>query len=204
VIRSGILDWVALGDLPAEKPEAPEVDAVIDFCSREIARSIAHIHARHPGVRVVVVGIVEDTADTDYTKELRSVSARANMQAAIARFNGSLQRVVESAGNAALFDDTAWSARHWGAQTSPDELDPVATVEIGGKLKVTNTRGDDPHNALLGDDHGGLAVNALWAQSLVVLLREAFHLPLTPISDEEVASFVLPLVDGTDASTVRR
>src|SRR5262249_43964990 len=139
VIRTGIIDWVMLGDLPSEKPDAPEVDVVIDFCSRQIARSIAHIHASHPDTKVVVVGIVEDRADTDYVKALRTVAGRANMQKAIARYNAALRKVVESGPNAAFFDDTAWSGRHWGAQASPDELDPVTTIEIGGKLKVANT-----------------------------------------------------------------
>jgi hypothetical protein len=58
---------------------------------------------------------------------------------------------------------------------------------------VTNSNGDEPHNALLADDHAGLVFNALWAQSLVARLREAFALPLTPIGDDELARFVLPL-----------
>jgi len=196
VIRIGTIDWVMLGDLPSEKPDAPEVDAVIDYCTRQLASSIEHIHASHPGVKVLVVGIVEDTADTDYIKTLRTVPARARMQQAIARFNDSLRKLVKDEPNAAFFDDSAWSGSHWGAQASPDDLDPQTTIEIGGRLKVSNTRGDDPHNALLADDHGGLAWNALWAQALLARMREAFDLPLTPISDAEVAAFVLPLAEG--------
>ncbi|WID99322.1 hypothetical protein QO058_14435 [Bosea vestrisii] len=63
-------------------------------------------------------------------------------------------------------------------------------VVVGGKLRITNTIGDEPSNAVLADDHAGLVWNALWAQSLVMRLREVFDLPLTLITDDELVRFV--------------
>lgn len=194
VIRIGVNDLSQIFDLQAHSPDAPEVRAVDDFCVGEIRKSLERIHASHPQTRVMVVGLAVDTADPEIYQGWPSAKEIDNLQSATDHFNAALRKVAESAPGGAFFDDAAWSAQHWGAR-SADEVHPVVTIEIGKTFKVTNTGGDGPHNGLLADDHAGLAWNALWAQSIVLRLREAYHLPLTPISDEEVAAFVLPLVE---------
>jgi len=196
VIRIGINDWAPSLDLQAHSPNAPEVRSVIDFCAGEIGKSLARIHASHPETRVLVVGLAVDTADPEIRQNWPTVQEIDNLELAVGNFNAAVRKVVASAPGAAYFDDAAWSARHWGKRAA-GEVNPAVSIEIGNRFKVTNTSGDDPHNALLADDHAGLAWNALWAQYLVERLHEAFGLPLKPISDEEVAAFVLPLVEPT-------
>jgi hypothetical protein len=194
VIRIGVNDWSRTLDLQAHSPDAPEVRAVTDFCAGEIRKSLERIHASHPQTRVLVVGLAVDTADPEIQEGWHTAQEINNLQIAVDKFNAAVRKVAESAPGGAFFDDAAWSARHWGARAA-DEVHPEVSIEIGKAFKVTNTGGDDPHNGLLADDHAGLAWNALWAQSFVELLRNTYHLPLTPISDQEVAAFVLPLVE---------
>lgn len=193
VIRIGINDWAPTLALQAHSPDAPEVRSVIDFCATEIGKSLARIHASHPKTRVLVAGLAVDTADPEVQQTWQTAQEIDNLQIAVGNFNTAVRKVTESAPGAAFFDEAAWSARHWGAR-APGEVHPVVTIEISKTFKVTNTGGDDPHNALLADDHAGLVSNTLYAQSIVLRLREAFQSPVTPISDEEVAAFVLPLV----------
>ncbi|HYP70413.1 MAG TPA: SGNH/GDSL hydrolase family protein, partial [Variovorax sp.] len=97
-----------------------------------------------------------------------------------------------------FFDDAAWLTRQVGGRTEAGKPD-YKTISIGPNLRVTNTMGDDPHNTVLADDHNGVVLNTLWAQSLVQHLIDAFDLPLTPINDEEVVRFLEPLFDSARA-----
>jgi len=188
VIRMGVNDWEPMLDLTSREPDAPKARSVRDFCTGEIRKSVERIHASHPSTRVVVVGILNDSDDPFYNDHWLSVEERANIKKANALFNDQLRKLVASLPNTAFFDDAAWCEAHWGTHGSPTK-----PVVIGKTFAVTNTVGDDPHNAGLADHHSGLVWNVLWAQSLVDLLRKEFQLPLTPISDEDVAAFVLPL-----------
>ncbi len=193
VIRIGANDWDGLLDLQSRQPDAPELRNVADFCATQIRESVARIRASHPSTRIMVVGLANDSDDPSVTERWHSDEEIANLRAANDLFNKPLRKLVESVPNASFFDDTAWAEKRWFAHSSPKK--PYHnTVVIGKTLAVTNTVGDDPRNALVEDTHGGLAWNALWAQSFVEQLRQDFKLPLTPISDDEVAAFVLPLV----------
>ncbi|VTU35416.1 hypothetical protein E5CHR_04058 [Variovorax sp. PBL-E5] len=195
VIRMGLNNWSGLLDLQAHDPKAPGVRAVIDYCAGEIQRTIALIHATHPTTRVLVVGIANETDDPEQFDRYQSASATVNLRIALDDFNAALRQLTVGDPRLAYFDDLAWFERLWGSRTA-DGKPIYKTVAIGPTLRVTNTAGDDPHNALVGDHHAGLVWNALWAQSLVARLREAFGLPLTPISDDEIRRFVEPLVSN--------
>ena len=193
VIRIGLNDWAGLLDVQSHDPDTANVQAVTRYCTGQIGDAIALIHASHPGTRVLVVGFANEADDPEYVNRFVSASESANIKKALDSFNGSLRELAQRTPNTAFFDDDAWLQQRWGGR-GPDGKPAYKTVTIGGTFRVTNTAGDDPHNALVGDHHAGLVWNALWAQALVARLREAFKLPLTPISDEEVARFVLPLV----------
>ena len=90
----------------------------------------------------------------------------------------------------AFFDDRAWFAARWGGR-GPDGRPAYRAVTLG-RLRVENRSGDTPDNAVLADGHAGLAWNALWAQSLVVLLNARFHLGIAPIRNEEIAALLPP------------
>lgn len=193
VIRIGLNDWAGLLDLQARDPQAPELATVTAHCVDQIQRAITLIHASHPATRILVVGIANEADDAAYHDRFLSATESANITRALRAFNDGLQKLAESSPDTAYFDDDAWFVARWGARNAEGKPN-YKTVTIGDGFNVTNSAGDDPHNALLNDHHAGLVWNTLWAQSLVVRLRDAFQLPLTPISDDEVKQFLLPLV----------
>jgi hypothetical protein len=193
VIRIGLNNWSGLLDLQSRDPAAPEVRAVTAYCAGEIRSAIQLIHATHPQTRILVVGIGNESDDPEQFERYQSASATTNLRTALDSFNGALRQLTVGDPRLAYFDDLAWFQRLWGSRTA-DGKPVYKTVAIGPTLRVTNTAGDDPRNALLADHHAGLVWNTLWAQSLVARLNEAFGLALTPISDNEVRGFVEPLV----------
>jgi hypothetical protein len=193
VIRMGLNDWQDKLALQARDPQAPPLHEAIDRCSTRIGEAIALVRRNHPGVRVLVVGIGNEIDDPEQFDHFQSAVEVQNIDQALARFNGALRQLAEHTPQTAFFDDDAWFKQRWGSRDAQGRPD-YRTLVIGDGLRVTNTAGDAPTNALVGDHHAGLVWNALWAQSLVERLREAFGLPLTPIGDEEMWRFLKPLV----------
>jgi hypothetical protein len=195
VIAIGLNNWGGLMDLQARDPAAPELRAVAAYCAGEIGNAIALIHASHPSTRILLAGVTNEADDPANLERWQSAPETTNIKIAVDGFNDAIRHLAAGNPRVAFFDNLAWFENLWGSR-SPDGKPIYKTVAIGSTLRVTNTAGDDPHNAVLGDLHGGLAWNALWTQALVARLRDAFGLPLTPISDEELAGFVLPLVNS--------
>jgi hypothetical protein len=192
VIRIGLNDWAGLMDRQARTPDAadaPETRAVIERCTTHMATAMRTIHAAHPATRIVLVGVANESADPATFDRWQSKAETDNLHAALARFNDALARLARSEPLTMFFDDDAWVRRTWGARDAQG-VPAYATVLIGTTLRVTNTAGDSPDHAILGDHHAGLVYNTLWAQSLVTSLREGLGLALTPITDAEVARFI--------------
>ena len=202
VIRTGLGEWSQSMDLQAQNPMASALQPVIDGCVKYIGEAIRLIHASHPDTRVVVVGVVNEASDPLYFDRWNSGLEFGNIEKALGRLNAALQQTAESQPNTVFFDDQAWVLARWGSRDA--EGRPVyKTVTIGGALQVTNTTGNAPSNALLDDHHAGLAYNALWAQSMVSSLNASFGLSITPISDAELAGFVLPLARASFEAELR-
>lgn len=188
VIRIGNNDWAAVLDDQARDPKGPIVRAAAAQCVEQIGAAIRLIHDAHPDVRVLLVG-TDNGANDPSAPEKFSATALANIQTAFADFNAQLHALASSDKRIAFFDLGIWFRNLWGTPGSGG-APAFRAVVIGETLRVTNTIGDAPSNAELADHHSGLTWNVLLAQSLAVRLREAFGLPLTPISDEEAARFI--------------
>ncbi|MDB5732847.1 MAG: hypothetical protein JWQ03_2742 [Variovorax sp.] len=202
VIRIGLNDWGGLLDLQSREPAAPPVRAATATCADRIRQTLALIHAAHPETRVVIVGIGNEADDPAQFDKWRSGAEMANIKTALASFNGALRQLAAGNARVSFFDDLAWFEKLWGTRDAQGR--PAYKTVALGSLRVTNTAGDDPRNALVADHHAGLVWNALWAQALVIHLRDAFGLPLTPIGDKELAGFVEALVGrGVAPSAVR-
>jgi hypothetical protein len=193
VIRIGLNNWSGLLDLQASDPNAPELREATAHCAGEIGAAVRRIHASHPGTRILLVGIGNEADDPANFERWQSAAETRNIRTALDGFNAAIRQLAEGDARLAYFDDLAWFQSHWGSRNAEGKPD-YKTVEIGPELRVTNTIGDDPRNALLADLHPGLVWNALWAKALVARLHEAFGLPLTPIGDEELRRFLEPLV----------
>ena len=193
LIRMGLNDWSSSLDLQSREPDSPKLAELTSRCVKQIGATLKLIHESHPQTLILVAGIANEADDAAQNNNWVSEAERNNIWKALDSFNAGIRKLAESEPNTAFFDDAAWLVQRWGTRGGAPKP-AFKTVTIGKSFVVTNSIGDDPHNLLLADDHAGLVGNALWAQSLVARLREAFKLPLTPISDDEVARFVVPLV----------
>jgi len=189
VIRIGNNDWSAVLDDQARDPKAPKVRAAAAYCVEQIADAVRLIHARHPNTHILLVGVDNEMNEPGAFDKYRSAVAVANIQAAFDDFNARLRELAGTDARLGFFDLGAWFGNLWGKR-EPDGTPKYRAVVVGRELRVTNTIGDEPNNAVLADDHAGLVWNALWAQSLVMRLREGFGLPLTLITDDELVRFV--------------
>ena len=193
VIRIGLNDWSPLLQAQARGEQAGVVDAAIARCRQRFSEAIGLIRARHAATRILVVGIGNEIDDPGQFEYFRSAAEIERIGRALERFNGALKEMAARTPNAAFFDDAAWFRARWG-QRGPQGQPDYRSVRVGPDFFVANTAGDAPQNALVADHHAGLVWNALWAQSLVARLREAFGVPVTPIGDEELWAFLRPLV----------
>jgi hypothetical protein len=196
VIRIGANSWGGQLNIQAKDPSAPEVLETLAFCTGEIRKAVELIRASHPSTRILLVGIANEADDPGNSGEWRSAKATANIRTALLNFNSAIRELTAGDSRLAFFDDLAWFESRWGTRDASG-MPAYKTFAVGPKLRITNTAGDEPNNLLLADHHVGLVANALWAQALVARLKDAFGLPLTPITDEEILRFLDPLVDGS-------
>lgn len=192
VIRIGVNDFGLAGQLDAlaRDPAAPRVQALVAACVRAIGASISAIHAHHPTTRIVLVGIFDNAHWPRYLGRWHSPRQLANIERGLDAFDHALLHMAQADPRVAFFDDRAWFAARWGGR-GPDGRPAYRAVTLG-RLRVENREGDTPDYAVLADGHAGLAWNALWAQSLVVLLNARFHLGIAPIRNEEIAALPPP------------
>lgn len=197
VIRIGVVSFGMDGSLEqlASDPLNSPARHTIDGCVSHIRAAVALIHARHPQTRIVVVGILNNADWPPLFERWQSAAALANIGQGLDAFDTPLRQLAAADPRIAFFDDRAWFAQRWGGR-GPDGRPAYKALSAGLPLTVTMSQGDDPHHAVLKDGHAGMVWNALWAQSLVALLRSEFDLPLATISDAEVAAFVSRAATG--------
>jgi hypothetical protein len=193
VIRIGVVDFGLDNSLDqlARSPAAPQVQAVIAECLRQIHAAVELIHQRHPQTRIVLVGIFDNAHWPRYAERWQSATELANIAAGLDAFDQPLRQLAASDPRIAFFDDRAWFAERWGGR---DEAGKPAyrTVSVLPGLAVTHTAGDHPRNAVVEDGHAGVVWNTLWAQSLVSLMNTEFGLQIPPITDAELQQFLEP------------
>jgi hypothetical protein len=161
----------------------------IDRCVSRIKESIDLIHLRHPRTRIAVIGILNNADWPPLLDRWQSAAAMANIGKGLDAFDTPLRQLAASDPRIAFFDDRAWFAQRWGGR-GPDGRPAYKTLSAALPMAVSLTQGDDPRHAVLMDGHAGMVWNAIWAQSLVALLRSEFGVATPAISDTEVAAFV--------------
>ncbi|WP_430227233.1 SGNH/GDSL hydrolase family protein [Paraburkholderia tropica] len=178
-------------DALAHDRNAARPAALTDACLAAIGDAVGLIRNHHPQTRIVLVGVL---SNADWSVEFdhwQSAAQIANIDAALDRFDDGLRKLAATHANATFLDDRAWFRSLWGERDGHGR--PVYnTVRLAPGWAVTNTSGDDPHNAVLSDGHAGVVWNALWAQHLVNTLDTVFGLHIQPITDLEVIGFLQP------------
>jgi hypothetical protein len=194
VLRIGVNTFGRASDLDrlARDPADRSVQGHIDACLSGVARAVTALRERHPGTRVVLVGIFDNLHWARYLDRWPEPRQQAAIAAGLDRFDAGLRRIAAvDPGRVAFFDDRAWFAGLWGGRGA-DGRPAYHPLVLGPRLAVAHSAGDAPWNAVLADGHAGTAWNAKWAQSLVGLLDTAFDLRLTPVTDDEVRRLVAP------------
>ena len=173
---------------------------MIDACIKSIGETVALIRRNHPDTNIVLVGV---GSNADWSGEFDSwQSAReiANIDAGIDRFNIGLRKLAAADRRIYFLDDSAWFRSLWGQRD--DHGRPFyKTVHLSPGWAITNTSGDDPHNAVVSDSHAGVVSNTLWTQHLVASLNAAFGLHIEPITNAEVIDFLRPSFQAADTTS---
>ncbi|MBS0454276.1 MAG: SGNH/GDSL hydrolase family protein [Proteobacteria bacterium] len=194
VIRIGLANLAGVMGIQAATPQAPAVLAQVDGCLERFREAMKLIRKHHHQTHVVLVGLFEDSNDASNLEHWQSAREINNIARMFDMFDNGLRDIVAHDPNASFFDDRAWFRGLWGSRDAQGKP-AYRTVAIGPTLRVTNTIGDTPDNAMLADDHNGLVWNVLWAQAMVRHLHDVAKLPVTPIGDDEIERFLRPLTD---------
>lgn len=189
VIRIGMVQMSAPDFLDglALDPAAPAERRIMEGCLAQVQQAVGMIRAAHPQTHIMLVGLFDDSNDPLNFDRWRSRAALDNIARGLDRYDTALRELAARTPRTSFFDDRAWFRSLWGGRGA-DGAPAYRTVHIGA-LAVTNTMGDEPHHAVLADDHWGLAANALWAQAMSRHLASV-GLPVKPIDDGEVRRFV--------------
>lgn len=193
VIRIGVNSFGQSDSLErlAANPDDPGLSATITRCISAMREAVHHLQQRHPQTRLVLVGIFDNSNIGDAARAPRAPVALRNITTALDRYDNALRAMATRDARIAFFDDRAWFAALWGAR-SPDGRPRYRDVSIGGRLRVGNTQGDAPANAVLADGHAGSAWNALWARALVDLIDRHFGARIPPVDEAELLVLLQP------------
>ena len=206
VIRSGVNNFGKEDDLAAlaADPDDPAVTSRMAECVEQYRAAVALIHERHPDTRIVLVGIFNNADWVPYLSRWQSGLEQANLNRGLDHFDSALRSMALADPRLAFFDDRAWFAQHWGGRDAETGRPDYRSVRIGEVMSVSNTAGDHPENATLGNLHAGLVWNLLWSQDLVQLVRTRFSTPIDAIADGEISSHVQwSLGEGASHSAIK-
>ena len=180
-------------ELMAKDPTAAVVQERSANCVNRIQEAIRVLRAVQPKLRFVIASPMCDNDDPYNAALWRSAGEQANLAQGFSYLRNALRDMAARDPSLRYIDDSRWFQSRWGSRDASGKPDYRA-VRIADVLEVTNTAGDDPHNAILKDDHAGLAYNALYAQFLVDELNSAWKLAVPPISEAELATFIKSLL----------
>jgi hypothetical protein len=176
----------------ANDPEDGAARAVLDDCVADIRAAVATLRERHPQVRIVLVGLFDNSNWARYLERWQSPEALDNIAAAIDRYDNALRALERDDPAIAFFDDRAWFRGLWGGRDPLTGRPAYREVLLGRGLRVTNTLGDLPSHACVADGHAGTVWNALWARAFIELLNRRFGLGIAPLGEDELLRVVDP------------
>ncbi|TDQ78999.1 SGNH/GDSL hydrolase family protein [Paraburkholderia silvatlantica] len=182
---------------------APHPAAVIDACIKSIGEAVALIRKNHPDTYVVLSTAASAADWPGAFDSWQSAREIANIDAGVDRFNNGLRALAAADRHVYVIEDEAWFRSMWGQRDEQGRPD-YKTVHLSPGWAVTNTSGDDPHNAFLADSHAGVVWNTLWTQYLVASLNSAFGMHIKPITDAEVVEFLRPSFEAARTASASR
>lgn len=178
-------------DRYAKSSVTPQIRAEILACVEAHRQAISLIATSHPHTRFMVAGIFDNANVASNFERWTAPAELANIAAVLDIFDAGLRSLCTANPNIAFIDTRGWFHDYWGSRDASGKP-AYKSVNLGGAASVTNTRGDDPRNAVLGDNHGGVVYNALWARHGIDVMNRAFNLNITAITLAEIAGLVDP------------
>jgi hypothetical protein len=167
---------------------------LIEECAREIASAIDVVRAASSSVRIVVVGVADDSSWPPATTARRTADVITRMRDVLDAFDRRLEQETTRRSGAVFMNDRTWYYEHWA------DFDAVGNprqsgVSLGGATQITNTQGDAPTNLLLDDGHAGTVANAFWLRELITTINRSFGASVPTLTDEEIGALADP--DGS-------
>jgi hypothetical protein len=154
-------------------------------------QAISLILTSHPQTRFVLAGIFDNSNIASNFERWAKPVELANIAAALDVFDEGVRALCAANRNMTFIDARRWFRDHWGARDVTGKP-AYKGVNLGGATSVMNTIGDDPRNAILADEHGGVVFNALWANRIIEAMNSAFGMNVNPITPAEIALLVDP------------
>jgi len=168
-----------------------QIRGEIMACVDAHRQAISLISASYPQTRFVVAGIFDNTNIASNFERWVTPVELANIAAALDVFDDGVRELCAEKKNITFIDARRWFRDHWGARDTSGKP-AYKGVNLGGATSVTNTIGDDPRNAILADEHGGVVFNALWANRVIEAMNSAFGANIQPITLAEIGLLVDP------------
>lgn len=161
-------------------------------CTDAIIDAVRGLRGAHEQLHFVLVGIADNANWPPNFDAFRDVEALRRLDAMHDAYDDALRTFASATPGVAFFDDRAWLRERWGSRGA-DGVPAYRPFPVAG-VPVSLVQSDKAASAYVADGHANTVVNALWTQSLTRFLAERFGAPLTPVTDDEVAAFLRPLV----------
>ncbi len=172
-------------DRAASTGYAGEVADSVRSCLDWIEKAVESIRDRHPDLKIELFGLLNNTDWPPYFDFWRSPLAQQNIKAALDGYDDRLRALAAKDDKTAFFDDNAWFVRYWGGRDADGKPD-YRSLEISENYSISNTQGDSPEHAIIGDGHSGTMANAVWVRDLVDFLNRQWSLNLPSIATNEL------------------
>jgi lysophospholipase L1-like esterase len=189
VVRVGIVDLGSRSRLEqmAADPDSSAVRGVVDGCLEHVREAVARLRAAHPGVGLVLVGVLDNVDHPPQLPRFRDPDGLQNISRALDRYDDGLRALVDGDPRGAFFNDRAWFRGLWGGRDASGA--PAYRSVSLGSYAVDHRAADDPLASVLSDGHAGLAWNLRWCQALARCLATDLGLPVRAIDDGELGRF---------------
>ena len=159
----------------------------IRACTDRISNAALAVTSAHDSVRVVLVGIADNSLFAAPESEIFHVpEGAARIHAALDLFDSRLKETAAAHPRVVFMNDRAWIERY------RDATSQTGGILFADRFQVSFTRGDHPKNAALSDGHAGTIINGLWARELIRLLNRETAAEIPEIRDEEIARLADP------------
>ena len=189
VVRVGIVDLGSRSRLEqmAADPDSSAVRGVVDGCLEHVREAVARLRDAHPGVGLVLVGVLDNVDHPPQLPRFRDPDGLQNISRALDRYDDGLRALVDGDPRGAFFNDRAWFRGLWGGRDASGA--PAYRSVSLGSYAVDHRAADDPLASVLSDGHAGLAWNLRWCQALARCLATDLGFPVRAIDDGELGRF---------------